>query len=315
MKLHEVKKGVKVVLTGEVPLCQAISDVDYAYVVAGGGDGARYSVYNSDGEMVGSCWDCFDNVEVELYDDAKFKVGDIIISGRYYRRIIDISEGHYGVSNFEGTASGAASAGPGTYMSVPYVEGNYTLHEEPKEVELTLSDIAEKFGIGVEQVRIKEWYMAQFYKISKVFQSTDKETKEPILDQYGNTKWMFQVEGQGPEGWMQVAKKAGTELHVGDYVYGIVDTWPEGKAKFVRQNPPEGTEFPKNNSAPKASAPQQRQSSPQSSGKIEAKLDYIISLLENNAQFQGNGQTPSNSSDFSPEDIDPSGPSLEDLDY
>lgn len=136
--------------------------------------------------------------------------------------------------------------------------------------------------------------MAQFHKVTEAFQATDKTTKEPVTDQYGNSKWMFKVENQGPEGWMSVNRKEGSTLSAGDHVYGIVDTWPEGKAKFVRQNPPEGTEYPKSEasaSAPtRAKIPTASHTSQNNSG-VEAKLDYIISLLENSANFQGNAAT------------------------
>lgn len=155
--------------------------------------------------------------------------------------------------------------------------------------------------------------MAKFHKVVKAFQATNKETGQPVEDQYGNSRWMFQVENQGPDGWMSVNKKAGTELEVGSYVYGIIDTWPEGKAKFVRQQPPEG-EFPPESSATPRAA---KSSAPVTAGgsSVDSKLDYIISLLENRSNFQQDGQGAGKGGDVIPEDIDEGGPSLEDLDY
>lgn len=159
--------------------------------------------------------------------------------------------------------------------------------------------------------------MAQFYKVVKAFKATDKETGETVVDSYGNVKFMFQVEGQGPEGWMSLQKKEGSELSVGDYVYGIVDTWPEGKAKFVKQQVPEGTAYPdsgnRGGTATEAAA-KQGAAPQQSSTGVEAKLDYIISLLENNAQFQGAGSERA-VNDTVPTDIDDGPVDLSQLEY
>lgn len=126
--------------------------------------------------------------------------------------------------------------------------------------------------------------MAQFHKVSKAFQATNRETGEGVVDSYGNQKWMFQVENQGPEGWMSVQRKPDAEMAAGDYVYGIVDTWPEGKAKFVRQQVPEGTSYP--GPAPSKTATPKAQ--PEIRGNsVEEKLDYLISLVENGPNFPG----------------------------
>lgn len=160
--------------------------------------------------------------------------------------------------------------------------------------------------------------MAQFFKVVKAFQGKDRETGEPSTDQHGNSKWLFQVEGQGPEGWMSVSKKAGSELKEGDYVYGIVDTWPDtGKAKFVRQQVPEGTAYPAKSDAmdriwsnkPRAAAPQQ------SSTGVEAKLDYIITLLENGNNFRSDDAPATAPSQASPQSDDDAPIDLEELDY
>lgn len=130
--------------------------------------------------------------------------------------------------------------------------------------------------------------MAKFYKVSKAFQATvSKEDKTPQVDEHGNIKFMFQVENQGKEGWMSLQRKAGSTLEAGDYVYGIVDEWEGGKAKFVRQQVPEGTEYPAD--APKRSASTATASQTEketsslstiSVDLIHEKLDYIINILE-----------------------------------
>ena len=131
--------------------------------------------------------------------------------------------------------------------------------------------------------------MAKFYKVSKAFQATvSKEDKTPVTDEHGNVKFMFQVEEQGKEGWMSIQRKPGGTLEAGDYVYGIVDEWDNGKAKFVRQQVPDGVEYP-------ADAPKRPATPAEGAAAVDAKddftanvstelvhdkLDYIIGLLE-----------------------------------
>ena len=130
--------------------------------------------------------------------------------------------------------------------------------------------------------------MAKFYKVSKAFQATvSKEDKTPVVDEHGNIKFMFQVENQGKEGWMSLQRKAGSTLEPGDYVYGIVDEWDGGKAKFVRQQVPEGTEYPSDAPKRSASTATASQTDKETSSLsaisvdlIHEKLDYIINLLE-----------------------------------
>ena len=121
--------------------------------------------------------------------------------------------------------------------------------------------------------------MAKFYKVSKAFQATvSKEDKSPVIDQYGNVKYMFQVENQGKDGWMSILRKEGSTLAPGDYVYGIVDEWDNGKAKFVKQQVPEGVDYPAD--APKRTPAAAPAPTTEEEGSIHEKLDYIIGILE-----------------------------------
>ena len=127
--------------------------------------------------------------------------------------------------------------------------------------------------------------MAKFYKVSKAFQATvSREDKTPVVDDHGNVKFMFQVENQGKEGWMSLQRKPGGTLEPGDYVYGIVDEWDNGKAKFVRQQVPDGVEYPAD--APKRPATPSQPSGGEdftsnlSTELAHDKLDYIIGMLE-----------------------------------
>lgn len=131
--------------------------------------------------------------------------------------------------------------------------------------------------------------MAKFYKVSKAFQATvSKEDKTPVTDDHGNVKFMFQVENQGKEGWMSLQRKPGGTLEPGDYVYGIVDEWDNGKAKFVRQQVPDGVEYPadapKRPATPAEGAAAVDATSPVQQSELDEltqdKLDYIIGMLE-----------------------------------
>lgn len=158
--------------------------------------------------------------------------------------------------------------------------------------------------------------MAKFYKVSKAFQATvSKEDKTPVTDDHGNVKFMFQVENQGKEGWMSLQRKPGGTLEPGDYVYGIVDEWDNGKAKFVRQQVPDGVEYP-------ADAPKRPATPAEGAAAVDAKedftqgvvseitqdkLDYIIGLLEAISEVVG---APA----AQPSTTAPGSPDLDDLD-
>ena len=150
--------------------------------------------------------------------------------------------------------------------------------------------------------------MAQAYKVTKAFKSKNRDTGEVDVVPTGGgdmNKWLFQVEGQGKQGWMQVLKKPGFDLNPGDEVYGIIDEWPDGKAKFVKQDRPEGMR------APQQSAPAQ-QPQAQVDGSVNEKLDYIILLLES----MGGAKTTEPQADVAPTDVDLGKPlDLSDIPY
>ena len=118
---------------------------------------------------------------------------------------------------------------------------------------------------------------------------------------------MFKVKEHPTDKWLQVNRKPDNDLNPGDQVYGEIGAWPDGNPKFIRMQPPQGQQ---------PQRAQATQTAPQSTGgSIDSKLDYIISLLENQANFQGNGQTSSNSGDYVPTDVDSGPVDLSQLDY
>lgn len=155
--------------------------------------------------------------------------------------------------------------------------------------------------------------MANFYKVTKAFQATvSREDKTPVTDDHGNIKFMFQVENQGKDGWMSLQRKPGGTLEPGDYVYGIVDEWDNGKAKFVRQQVPDGVEYPAD--APRRPATPAAVDAKEDftqgivSELTQDKLDYIIGLAEAIAEKLGAEAQPSTTAPGS------GSPDLDDLD-
>lgn len=125
--------------------------------------------------------------------------------------------------------------------------------------------------------------MPQVWKVKKAFQSTNRETGEAdvVKTQGGDMhKFMVQVEGQPIDGWLQILKKPGNEVKQGDELYGdiVENNW--GKPQFNRaQRPQEGF-----GTSPSPAASTQPS---QPSGELEAKVDYLISLVENFLDSQG----------------------------
>ena len=114
--------------------------------------------------------------------------------------------------------------------------------------------------------------MPQVWKVTKAFQSTNRDTGEPdvIKTRNGNMhKFMVQVEDQPIDGWLQLLKKVGSKVQKGDELYGdiVENNW--GKPQFVRADRPQ--EVSANNS----------QNNVQWTGELDSKLDYLIAMVEN----------------------------------
>ena len=151
--------------------------------------------------------------------------------------------------------------------------------------------------------------MAQTFIVDKAFLSTDQNTKEvQVINTPGGEmhKYMVQVKNQPIQGWFSVLQKPGNKVKPGDELYGeiVENNW--GKPQFNRAQKPYGNE------APRQSAPAQTS---QPSEEMEAKLDYIISLLENFLDSQGSGRNAQAGTDTVPTDIDDGPVDLSSLDY
>ena len=84
--------------------------------------------------------------------------------------------------------------------------------------------------------------MPQVWKVSKAFQSTNRETGEPdVIKTKGGDmhKFMVQVENQPVDGWLQLLKKIGNKVEKGDELYGDIVENNYGKPQYVRADRPQ----------------------------------------------------------------------------
>lgn len=152
--------------------------------------------------------------------------------------------------------------------------------------------------------------MPQYFKVSKAFLSTDQNTKEvQVVNTQGGPahKWMVQVENQPVQGWFSVLKKPGNEVKPGDELYGDIVQNQFGKPQFNRAQEPYGAGRPAAQAAPVA-AP-----AAHSGGcvdeELHAKVDFLIRIVEQ--LLESNGQTPP---DNTTSNTDPENPDLGPLD-
>jgi hypothetical protein len=162
--------------------------------------------------------------------------------------------------------------------------------------------------------------MAQEYKVSKAFQGKDKETNQPEVV---NTKagpchkYLFQVDEQ--IGWFNTLRKINPDgksnpLKEGDTVYGDFAENNYGKLAFVKAQRP----F---QAGAQTTAPQYSGTVPQKSAaasadpttELEAKVDYVISLLENFLSVEDAKKQPGDTKPVANDDDAPL--NLDDIDY
>lgn len=156
--------------------------------------------------------------------------------------------------------------------------------------------------------------MAQEYTVVKAFQGKDKETNQPEVVQTkagACHKYLFQV-NEFP-GWFNTLRKItdgkSTPLQEGDKVYGDFQENNYGKLAFVKAQRPfqAGAQTPPNQySGAVPQAPAAVRVEPTTN--LEAKVDYVISLLENFLSSQNSGQQqnatePAPSDDDAPVDL------------
>lgn len=134
--------------------------------------------------------------------------------------------------------------------------------------------------------------MPKVFTVEKAFLSTvSKEDKTPqVVNTQGGEmhKYMVQFKDQPVPGWIGILKKPGNEVKVGDELYGVVEENNWGKPQFTRMQLPQDGSVKLNSGAPAPQAAAPRSNSapaPTTSGDTDAKLDYIIRILENARWF------------------------------
>ena len=158
--------------------------------------------------------------------------------------------------------------------------------------------------------------MAKDYTVAQAFLGTEQGTKDPqiIKTKAGDChKYLVKFEGEEDKGWIQILRKiengASTPVEKGNVLYGSLSENNWGKYDFRREQRPEGQAAPQGQGRPAASAQSQNTSG------VEAKLDYIISLLENRGNFQGDDTPATATSPASAPTDDDAPVDLNELDY
>lgn len=141
--------------------------------------------------------------------------------------------------------------------------------------------------------------MAEFYTVSNSMRAKDREGNPKVWhSDYGDFD-VWNLYFQGDDVKYQVNKKEGFEgFTKGQSIYG---TKSQGKfgGQFKQEQAPDGEYAPAQN-APASQSKADAQ--PATGGDLEAKIDYLTTLIEN--FLESNGGTKSKTADYSPTDID-----------
>lgn len=131
--------------------------------------------------------------------------------------------------------------------------------------------------------------MPQEFTVTKGFQGTEQETKAPSVI---NTKagpchkYLFQVAGQPVPGWMQLLRKINPDgtsnpIKEGDKLYGSIAENNWGKPEFTKAQRPDGAPAVQSSTQPGQAPAVPSFAAAPATSELEAKVDFIISLLEN----------------------------------
>lgn len=115
--------------------------------------------------------------------------------------------------------------------------------------------------------------MAQDIKVAKAFQATvSKEDKTPktFVNKAGQTLYVWKVQFEGRNDWINVNKQEGNEIKAGDTMYGSI----------VEEQAPWGTVHAFKGEQRPLDAPAPQSKSGTSSNSLEGKVDRILELVE-----------------------------------
>lgn len=151
--------------------------------------------------------------------------------------------------------------------------------------------------------------MPDFYKVSNSFRAKDKDGNPKVYKSgYGDLDvWKVYFEGDD-QGYV-LNKKPGFEgFKKGQDLYGTKDDW-----RFKQEQAPEG-EGPQHPHVTNP-APQGPQGPAGKSGDLEAKIDYLTSLVENFLERTEGRAIAKTTTDVSPTDIDDGPVDLSNINY
>lgn len=136
--------------------------------------------------------------------------------------------------------------------------------------------------------------MAQFYTVSNSMRAKDRDGNPKVWESQYGTFEVWNVYFENDDVKYQVNKKPGFSGYTkGQQVYGTATEGQYG-GQFKQEQAPEG-EAPQQHSAPSQAA---------TGGDLEAKVDYLISLVENFLnRVEGQASTPSSEDDDKPVDF------------
>jgi len=117
---------------------------------------------------------------------------------------------------------------------------------------------------------------AQEYTISNAYPAIVKATgQQRSFEAHGNTLFVWRLFFEGVDGYFLTNRKEDNPPQKGDVVYGVL-----GEDKF-------GNGTFKSESRPLGQLPSRPSSNAEVSGELEAKVDYLVSLVEGIAEKVG----------------------------
>lgn len=131
--------------------------------------------------------------------------------------------------------------------------------------------------------------MPQEYQVVKAFQATvSREDKTPksFVNKAGQQLFVWKVQINGVQGWVDVNKQAGNQINPGDTLYGSIgpNQWNTGYIFTAAQRPMNNVQAPQTGFSPQVvQSPIQRPQTPQTASTsvtIDDKLDAIIDMLQ-----------------------------------
>lgn len=134
--------------------CQNCGNKDFLYLIVDRYSGGQvidsYSVYNKNGRRLEACADCYEVTHLLPYNVTKFSeltTGNIVIDNNGDEHSVLFANGLVAVIEDDGAM---------IYSEREFEDRGFWFGETEKTTELTMDEIAEKFSVPVEQLKIKK---------------------------------------------------------------------------------------------------------------------------------------------------------------